>query len=215
MEARFRRGQKKSPEEANQMLQMQAWKEEVERARQGQRDAESKLSSLEAEVQKMRVEMAAMKRDAEHYSRQVFQRRKMLRIDGLCKKMGYKDAKLLMLYGGRSSINRYLQWKSGKVWSKSFLAGGDSCNSYSELEDLYLILMQHATTWVIQVKKLQQQLQKETDLHLALASAVQHYGSPSSSPGKLPDKAQELLDSIAILEITVAKLQQALHQGPC
>ncbi|KAK8286403.1 hypothetical protein V6Z12_D08G292100 [Gossypium hirsutum] len=68
MEARFRRGQKKSPEEANQMLQ--AWQEEVERARQGQRDAESKLSSLEAEVQKMRVEMAAMKRDAEHYSRQ-------------------------------------------------------------------------------------------------------------------------------------------------
>uniref|UniRef100_A0A5B7BCX6 Putative golgin candidate 1 n=1 Tax=Davidia involucrata TaxID=16924 RepID=A0A5B7BCX6_DAVIN len=70
MEARARRGQKKSPEEANQVIQMQAWQEEVERARQGQRDAESKLSSLEAEVQKMRVEMAAMKRDAEHYSRQ-------------------------------------------------------------------------------------------------------------------------------------------------
>ncbi|XP_039018286.1 golgin candidate 1-like isoform X5 [Hibiscus syriacus] len=70
MEARARRGQKKAPEEANQMLQIQAWQEEVERARQGQRDAESKLSSLEAEVQKMRVEMAAMKRDAEHYSRQ-------------------------------------------------------------------------------------------------------------------------------------------------
>ncbi|XP_016738479.2 uncharacterized protein [Gossypium hirsutum] len=122
---------------------------------------------------------------------------------------------------GRSSINRYLQWKSGKVWSKSFSAGDDSCNSCSELEpsfvqDLYLILMQHATTWVIQVKMLQQQLQKETDLHLALASAVEHCGSPSSSaPGKLPDKAQELLDSIAVLEITVAKLQQALHQGPC
>ncbi|XVE54203.1 hypothetical protein DITRI_Ditri03aG0061500 [Diplodiscus trichospermus] len=70
MEARARRGQKKSPEEANQMVQIQAWQEEVERARQGQRDAESKLSSLEAEVQKMRVENAAMKRDAEHYSRQ-------------------------------------------------------------------------------------------------------------------------------------------------
>ncbi|KAI7730477.1 hypothetical protein M8C21_019557 [Ambrosia artemisiifolia] len=41
MEARARRGQKKSPEDANQ-----------------------------AEVQKLRVEMAAMKRDAEHYSRQ-------------------------------------------------------------------------------------------------------------------------------------------------
>ncbi|KAK9031628.1 hypothetical protein V6N11_055922 [Hibiscus sabdariffa] len=70
MEARARRGQKKAPEEANQLVQIQAWQEEVERARQGQRDAESKLSSLEAEVQKMRVEMAAMKRDAEHYSRQ-------------------------------------------------------------------------------------------------------------------------------------------------
>ncbi|KAJ6295938.1 hypothetical protein OIU78_023878 [Salix suchowensis] len=70
MEARARRGQKKSPEEANQMIQMQAWQEEVERARQGQRDAESKLSYTETEVQKMRVEMATMKRDAEHYSRQ-------------------------------------------------------------------------------------------------------------------------------------------------
>ncbi|GJY09121.1 golgin candidate 1 isoform X2 [Tanacetum coccineum] len=44
MEVRARRGQKKSPEDANQVIQ--------------------------AEVQKMRVEMAAMKRDAEHYSRQ-------------------------------------------------------------------------------------------------------------------------------------------------
>ncbi|KAI3801982.1 hypothetical protein L1987_30102 [Smallanthus sonchifolius] len=70
MEARARRGQKKSPEDANQVIQMQAWQEEVERARQGQRDAEMKLSSMEAEVQKVRVEMAAMKRDAEHYSRQ-------------------------------------------------------------------------------------------------------------------------------------------------
>ncbi|KAL4572262.1 hypothetical protein LXL04_019032 [Taraxacum kok-saghyz] len=69
-EARARRGNKKSPEDANQAIQMQAWQEEVERARQGQRDAERKLSSLEAEVQKTRVEMAAMKRDAEHYSRQ-------------------------------------------------------------------------------------------------------------------------------------------------
>ncbi|KAI8021426.1 Golgin candidate 1 [Camellia lanceoleosa] len=72
MEARACCGQKKSPEDANQMIQMQAWQEEAERARQGQRDAESKLSSLEAEVQKMRVEMSAMKRDAEHYSRQCF-----------------------------------------------------------------------------------------------------------------------------------------------
>lgn len=70
MEARTRRGQKKSSEETNQVLQMQTWQEEIERARQGQRDAESKLASLEAEMQKLRVETAAMKRDAEHYSRQ-------------------------------------------------------------------------------------------------------------------------------------------------
>ncbi|XP_073525804.1 uncharacterized protein [Phyllobates terribilis] len=69
MEARVRRGQKRT-EDTNQVIQIQAWQEEVERARQGQRDAESKLSSVEAEVQKMRVEMGAMKRDAEHYSRQ-------------------------------------------------------------------------------------------------------------------------------------------------
>jgi predicted nucleic acid-binding Zn-ribbon protein len=70
MEARNRRVQKKPSEEANQVLQMQAWQEEVERARQSQRDAETKISSLEAELQKMRVEMAGMRRDAEHYSRQ-------------------------------------------------------------------------------------------------------------------------------------------------
>ncbi|OMO86409.1 hypothetical protein COLO4_21180 [Corchorus olitorius] len=59
------------------------------------------------------------------------------------------------------------------------------------------------------VKKLQQQLQEETDLHTALASAVEHSSSPSpKSPGKLPHKAQELLESIAVLEITVSKLEQ-------
>jgi chromosome segregation ATPase len=52
------------------VIQIQAWQDEVDRARQGQRDAEEKLSSMEAEMQKVRVEMAAMKRDAEHYSRQ-------------------------------------------------------------------------------------------------------------------------------------------------
>ncbi|XP_056176866.1 golgin candidate 1-like isoform X3 [Syzygium oleosum] len=68
MEARIRREQKKSPEETNKLIQ--AWQEEVASARQGQRDAENKVSTMEAELQKMKVEMAAMKRDAEHYSRQ-------------------------------------------------------------------------------------------------------------------------------------------------
>ncbi|KAH9618985.1 hypothetical protein KSS87_010887 [Heliosperma pusillum] len=70
MEGRLRREQKKSPEDGTQLIQVQAWQQEVERARMGQTNAESKVSSLEAELQKMRVEMAAIKRDAEHYSRQ-------------------------------------------------------------------------------------------------------------------------------------------------
>lgn len=70
MEARVRRGQMKAPEDSNQAMQVQAMQEEVDRARQGQRDAENKISSMEAEVQKMRVELSSMKRDAEHYSRQ-------------------------------------------------------------------------------------------------------------------------------------------------
>ncbi|KAF7851884.1 hypothetical protein BT93_L2027 [Corymbia citriodora subsp. variegata] len=70
MEARVRREQKKSPEETNKLIKMQAWQEEVASARQGQRDAENKVSTMEAELQKMKVEVAAMKRDAEHYSRQ-------------------------------------------------------------------------------------------------------------------------------------------------
>ncbi|PPD77212.1 hypothetical protein GOBAR_DD25847 [Gossypium barbadense] len=125
-----------------------------------------------------------------------------------------------------SSINRYLQWKSGKVWSKSFSAGDDSCNSCSELEDgkshersgqeTNQQMCNYKYQLEQEVKKLQQQLQEETDLHLALASAVEHCGSPSSSsPGKLPDKAQELLDSIAVLEITVAKLEQEFVSLQC
>ncbi|XP_052488783.1 uncharacterized protein LOC105785335 isoform X2 [Gossypium raimondii] len=44
----------------------------------------------------------------------IFQRRKMLRIDGLCKKMGYKDAKLLMLY--RRNIRTNLgYWRMKQV----------------------------------------------------------------------------------------------------
>ncbi|KAB1224406.1 Golgin candidate 1 [Morella rubra] len=59
METRARRGQKKSPEDANQVIQVKA------------SSAMTFLDVLfQAEVQKMRVEMAAMKRDAEHYSRQ-------------------------------------------------------------------------------------------------------------------------------------------------
>ncbi|CAL9056703.1 uncharacterized protein LOC103989533 [Musa acuminata AAA Group] len=62
-----------------------------------------------------------------------------------------------------------------------------------------------------EVQKLQQQLQEEIDLHVALANAVAHNAGPLlNSPSKLPDKAQELLDNIATLEITISKLEEEL-----
>lgn len=42
---------------------------------------------------------------------------------------------------------------------------------------------------ITQVQKLQQQLQEEIDLHVALANAVAHNAGPLlNSPSKLPDK---------------------------
>ncbi|XP_002516180.2 uncharacterized protein LOC8259016 [Ricinus communis] len=118
-----------------------------------------------------------------------------------------------------SSIHKYL-WKTGRIVSSRSISSADGSPSISDLEDtkpldkrsgqlkggnmsLYRYQLEE------DVKKLQQQLQEEIDLRLALASAVEHSNSSfSSSPYQLPDKAQELLDSIAILEIAVSKLEQ-------
>ncbi|TYG47586.1 hypothetical protein ES288_D11G351200v1 [Gossypium darwinii] len=119
-----------------------------------------------------------------------------------------------------SSINRYLKWKSGKGWSKSFSAGDDSCNSCSELEDgkshersgqeTNQQMCNYKYQLEQEVKKLQQQLQEETDLHLALASAVEHFGSPSSSsPGKLPDKM--VFQQVARLITPVTPMLRYIH----
>ncbi|XP_050218781.1 uncharacterized protein LOC126669370 isoform X2 [Mercurialis annua] len=118
-----------------------------------------------------------------------------------------------------SSIHKYI-WKTGKVVSsRSIYCGDASPSSVCDLEDtkspdegsgqLKGGNMYYKYQLEEDVKKLQQQLQEEIDLRLALASAVEHSDSSySSSPCQIPDKAQELLDSIAILEITVSKLEQ-------
>ncbi|XP_062229657.1 uncharacterized protein LOC133927281 isoform X2 [Phragmites australis] len=63
-----------------------------------------------------------------------------------------------------------------------------------------------------EVKKLQRQLQEELDLHLALADAVTHNAALIlKSSQKLPDKAHELIISIASLEIAVSKLEKDLN----
>ncbi|KDP33990.1 hypothetical protein JCGZ_07561 [Jatropha curcas] len=118
-----------------------------------------------------------------------------------------------------SSIHKYL-WRSGRLSARSISSGDGSPSSISDFEDIKSLgkisgKMNGGNTSFYRyqleedVKKLQQQLQEEINLRLALASAVDHTDSSfSGSPCHLPDKAQELLDSIAILEITVSKLEQ-------
>ncbi|PUZ59345.1 hypothetical protein GQ55_4G033400 [Panicum hallii var. hallii] len=63
-----------------------------------------------------------------------------------------------------------------------------------------------------EVKKLQRQLQEEIDLHLALADAITYNAALIlKSSIKLPDKAHELLISIASLEIAITKLEEDLN----
>lgn len=122
------------------------------------------------------------------------------------------------------SIHKYL-WRIGKVTTTTItstrsVSSGDGSPTFSDLEDARTrnkrggkkkdedtSFYKHQLEQ--EVKKLQQQLQEEIAVRLALASAVEHSDSSlSNSPCQLPDKAQELLDSIAILEITVSKLEQ-------
>ncbi|KAL6873698.1 hypothetical protein ACP4OV_013780 [Aristida adscensionis] len=62
-----------------------------------------------------------------------------------------------------------------------------------------------------EVQKLQGQLQEEIDLHLALADAITHNAALIlKSSRRLPDKAQELIITIASLENAVSKLEKDL-----
>ncbi|KAI4975619.1 hypothetical protein ZWY2020_049226 [Hordeum vulgare] len=70
---------------------------------------------------------------------------------------------------------------------------------------------QNKTTTATLVRSLQRQLQEEIDMHLALTDAIAHDAELIlKSCTKLPNKAQELVDSISSLEITVSKLEIGL-----
>ncbi|XP_030971161.1 uncharacterized protein LOC115991543 isoform X2 [Quercus lobata] len=58
------------------------------------------------------------------------------------------------------------------------------------------------------VNRLQQQLQEEMELHAVLEKAIEKNAMKLSSPSHLPHQAQELLSNIALLEVTVSKLEQ-------
>ncbi|KAH7446337.1 hypothetical protein KP509_01G051800 [Ceratopteris richardii] len=69
-EAKLRKEQKRSLEDSIQTSQIQVWREDAERARQAQREMEGRNMALEAENQKLRVELSATKREADEYSNQ-------------------------------------------------------------------------------------------------------------------------------------------------
>ncbi|GLT38214.1 hypothetical protein SLA2020_124780 [Shorea laevis] len=61
-----------------------------------------------------------------------------------------------------------------------------------------------------EVCRLQWQLQEEMELHAVLENAIQENEIQLSSSPRLPHHAQELLSHIAVLEVTVSKLEQEM-----
>ncbi|CAN1299073.1 Rho GTPase-activating protein 7 [Linum perenne] len=60
------------------------------------------------------------------------------------------------------------------------------------------------------VQRLQQQLQAEIEIHEILESAIEKSAVKLSSPSCLPHEAQEVLSTIAVLEVTVTELEQKI-----
>ncbi|KAJ8621229.1 hypothetical protein MRB53_029758 [Persea americana] len=121
------------------------------------------------------------------------------------------------------TIQKYLQ-KGGREFRRSnqSLSSIDGSVISSGLDDVKILdgagrreksgkTCLHRALLEKDVQNLQKQLQEEIDLHAALANAVVCTSAPlSDSPCKVPDKAQELLNNIAMLEITVLKLEKEL-----
>ncbi|CAL1373876.1 unnamed protein product [Linum trigynum] len=60
------------------------------------------------------------------------------------------------------------------------------------------------------VQRLEQQLQAEMDMHVILENAIEESSVKFSCASCLPHQAQELLSTIAILEVTVTELEQKI-----
>uniref|UniRef100_A0A0D9WTJ5 DUF547 domain-containing protein n=1 Tax=Leersia perrieri TaxID=77586 RepID=A0A0D9WTJ5_9ORYZ len=92
-------------------------------------------------------------------------------------------------------------------------SGDDSSNSTGKRDGSRRIRMRRYRSELEQeVKKLQRQLEEEIDLQLALTDAITNNATMILEPStKLPNKAQELIISIASLENTVSKLEKDLN----
>ncbi|XP_042485060.1 uncharacterized protein LOC122065327 isoform X5 [Macadamia integrifolia] len=78
-----------------------------------------------------------------------------------------------------------------------------SCNK-SSCTYLYRVQLEQ------DVQMLQERLREEKELHAVLQNAVEHASVTSSNLSCLPPDAQELLSDIAMLEVTVPKLEQQM-----
>ncbi|GKV26819.1 hypothetical protein SLEP1_g36048 [Rubroshorea leprosula] len=76
--------------------------------------------------------------------------------------------------------------------------------SRSSYSNPYKVQLEH------EVCRLQWQLQEEMELHAVLENAIQENEIQLSSSSHLPHHAQELLSHIAVLEVTVSKLEQEM-----
>ncbi|XP_062178781.1 uncharacterized protein LOC133883464 isoform X2 [Phragmites australis] len=102
---------------------------------------------------------------------------------------------------------------SGDASASASCSGDDSSVGSAKREGGRRCIMRRYRSQLEQeVKKLQWQLQEEIDLHLALADAIRYDAALIlKSSTKVPDKARELIISIASLEITVSKLEEDLN----
>ncbi|KAK3134434.1 hypothetical protein QOZ80_6AG0549100 [Eleusine coracana subsp. coracana] len=114
--------------------------------------------------------------------------------------------------GGRRSAGSERR-ESGDASGLASCYWGDSSIGRDKREGGRIGSMQRYRSQLEQeVKKLQMQLQDEIDLHLALAGAITHDAALIlNSSIKLPDKTQNLMISIASLEIAVSKLEKDLN----
>ncbi|KAG8074812.1 hypothetical protein GUJ93_ZPchr0006g42508 [Zizania palustris] len=115
--------------------------------------------------------------------------------------------------GSRGAPQRAERLAPGSGNASASCSGDDSSNGSDKREGSRRVRMQRYRSQLeLEVKKLQRQLQEEVDLQLALTDAITHNATLIHEPStKLPNKAQELIISIASLEITVSKLEKDLN----
>ncbi|CAN1306224.1 Protein STRUBBELIG-RECEPTOR FAMILY 5 [Linum perenne] len=101
-------------------------------------------------------------------------------------------------------VNEY--WQSASTEVSNITNGTSSSHSTVECKTLYHYRIQLEKD----VQRLQQQLQAEIELHVILENAIQKRAVELSSSSWLPHQAQELLSTIATLEVTVTELEQKI-----